>query len=433
MVQLIEFLGMTALVIALIQGGLVCISVWRKHKAEAVLLHARTASLQKTADLTFQKARQEIDRQQHIWQDWRKFEIERIVRETADIKSFYLKPHDHKEIPSFNPGQFLTFKLDMPSGKTVIRCYSLSEAPEITGCYRVTIKHLQGDGDSPPGITSSYFHERLSEGDILSVKPPSGHFYLQRDHQRPVVLIGGGIGVTPVLSMLNSICATEPQRETWFFYGVRNGQEQMDIESLRQKARQHEHLHVVICHSSPLTNEAEGRDFDVAGRISVDVLKQYLPSNNYQFYICGPGSMMSALTQQLTDWQVPENDILSEAFGPSSVNKKGAESKDMDIANSDKDVSAGQNGVTKEKQFSVNFVKSEVSAQWSARQGSLLELAEAQGLTPDAGCRAGNCGTCAVAIKEGETDYIAPVGSEPEQGSCLLCVSKPKSNIVLDL
>ncbi|MBB1487590.1 FAD-binding oxidoreductase [Oceanospirillum sediminis] len=433
MVQFIEFLGITALVIALIQGGLVCISVWRKHKAEALLLHTRTTSLQKTADLTFQKARQEIDRQQHIWQDWRKFEIERIVQEASDIKSFYLKPHDRKDIPSFNPGQFLTFKLDIPSGKTVVRCYSLSEAPEIKGFYRVTIKHLQGGSDNPSGVASSYFHDHLSEGDILSIKPPSGHFYLQRDNQRPVVLIGGGIGVTPVLSMLNSICTSEPQRETWFFYGVRNSQEQIDIEPLRQKARQHEHLHVVICHSAPLADEMKGRDFDIAGRISVELLKQCLPSNNYQFYICGPGTMMSALTQQLTDWQVPENDILSEAFGPSSVNKQGAVSKDMVTTNTDKDVSAGQDGAVEEKQFCVNFVKSGVSAQWSASQGSLLELAEAFGLTPDAGCRAGNCGTCAVAIKEGETDYIAPAGSEPEQGSCLLCVSKPKNNIVLDL
>lgn len=415
MAQLIELIGIIALAVAIIQGLLVCASIWRKHKEETRLIHIRTSNLQKMASLTFQKAQQDIERQVITWSNWRKFEIKSIVQETKDIKSFYLEPHDQKEIPSFSPGQFLTFKLDTPSNPSVIRCYSLSDAPEVKGCYRITIKHIRSHNDNPAGISSSYFHEKLSEGDILNIKPPSGHFYLQREHQRPVVLIGGGIGVTPVLSMLNSICEIEPSRETWFFYGVKNSDERINIDQLRKKEQECENLHVIICHSAPLENEREGQDYDAPERISVELFKRTLPSNNYQFYICGPSTMMSSLIDQLSDWKVPDSDILFEAFGPSSMKKMPASPENLN------------------KSFSVIFAKSGITTHWTADKGSLLELAEAEGLSPEAGCRAGNCGTCITAVKEGDTDYITPAGAIPEEGSCLLCVCKPKGDIVLDV
>ncbi|WP_051227652.1 2Fe-2S iron-sulfur cluster-binding protein [Oceanospirillum beijerinckii] len=418
MVQVIEILGITALTLAILQGLMVCTSFWRKRREEISLLRLRESYLQESASQAYRQAQQEIERQQSVWQDWRKFEIDRIVTEAQGIKSFYLKPHDGKEIPTFLPGQFLTFRLNLPSGQSIIRCYSLSDAPEVKDYYRVTIKQIPASEDKPAGLASSYFHECLSEGDILDVKPPSGQFYLQRDPQRPVVLIGGGIGLTPVLSMLNSICTSEPERETWLFYGIKNKDEQIAIQTLRKQEAQHKNLRVIICHSQPLQGGVEGEDFDIAGRISLAVLQQTLPSSNYQFYICGPDTMMSGLTEQLSNWQVPETDVFFEAFGPSSVRtsvKKSTSASDQ-----------------AHQQHKVTFARSGITAQWSGQQDSLLELAEAEGLTLNAGCRAGNCGTCVVAVKEGNVDYITVAGARPEQGSCLVCVCKPKGDIVLD-
>ena len=414
MVQVIEILGITALTLAILQGLMVCTSFWRKRREEMSLLRLRESYLQESASQAYRQAQQEIERQQSVWQDWRKFEIDRIVTEAQGIKSFYLKPHDGKEVPTFLPGQFLTFRLNLPSGQSIIRCYSLSDAPEVKDYYRVTIKQIPASEDKPAGLASSYFHECLSEGDILDVKPPSGQFYLQRDPQRPVVLIGGGIGLTPVLSMLNSICTSEPERETWLFYGIKNKDEQIAIQTLRKQEAQHKNLRVIICHSQPLQGDVEGEDFDIAGRISLAVLQQTLPSSNYQFYICGPDTMMSGLTEQLSNWQVPETDVFFEAFGPSSVKKSTSASDQA------------------HQQHKVTFARSGITAQWSGQQGSLLELAEAEGLTLNAGCRAGNCGTCVVAVKEGNVDYITAAGAHPEQGSCLVCVCKPKGDIVLD-
>ncbi|MAC46860.1 MAG: hypothetical protein CMI12_08400 [Oceanospirillum sp.] len=414
MVQVIEILGITALTLAILQGLMVCTSFWRKRREEMSLLRLRESYLQESASQAYRQAQQKIERQQSVWQDWRKFEIDRIVTEAQGIKSFYLKPHDGKEVPTFLPGQFLTFRLNLPSGQSIIRCYSLSDAPEVKDYYRVTIKQIPASEDKPAGLASSYFHECLSEGDILDVKPPSGQFYLQRDPQRPVVLIGGGIGLTPVLSMLNSICTSEPERETWLFYGIKNKDEQIAIQTLRKQEAQHKNLRVIICHSQPLQGDVEGEDFDIAGRISLAVLQQTLPSSNYQFYICGPDTMMSGLTEQLSNWQVPETDVFFEAFGPSSVKKSTSASDQA------------------HQQHKVTFARSGITAQWSGQQGSLLELAEAEGLTLNAGCRAGNCGTCVVAVKEGNVDYITAAGAHPEQGSCLVCVCKPKGDIVLD-
>lgn len=419
MVQVIEVLGTTALTLAILQGLMVCTSFWRKRREEMSLLKLRESYLQKAASQAYQQAQLDIERQQSVWQDWRKFEIDRIVTEVQGIKSFYLKPHDCKEIPTFLPGQFLTFRLNLPSGQNIIRCYSLSEAPEVKDYYRITIKQISANENKPAGLASSYFHEHLSEGDILDIKPPSGQFYLQRDQSRPVVLIGGGIGLTPVLSMLNSICASEPERETWLFYGVKNKAEQIGIQTLRKQEAQHKNLRVIICHSQPLQGEIQGEDFDIAGRISLAVLQQTLPSSNYQFYICGPDTMMSGLTEQLSNWQVPETDVFFEAFGPSSVRTSVRTSIRKSPSASD-------------QQHKVTFARSGITAQWSGHQDSLLELAEAEGLTLNAGCRAGNCGTCVVAVKEGDVDYIAAAGARPEQGSCLMCVCTPKGDIVLD-
>jgi ferredoxin-NADP reductase len=145
------------------------------------------------------------------------------------ICSFYLVPEDKQPLPVFKPGQFLTFRLDVPApdGKAeqITRCYSLSDAPH-AGYYRVSIKRVPAPAGStyPPGRSSNYFHDHIQVGDQLQVRAPGGHFHIDRS-DAPVVLIGGGIGITPVLSMLNWCVAEQSGREVWLYYGVRNSSE----------------------------------------------------------------------------------------------------------------------------------------------------------------------------------------------------------------
>ncbi|MEO5719300.1 MAG: FAD-binding oxidoreductase, partial [Chthoniobacterales bacterium] len=167
------------------------------------------------------------------WNGFRKFLVSKKVMESKDVCSFYLTPHDQKRLSGFLPGQYLTFQLEIPgNARPVIRCYSLSDGPRTDG-YRVSIKKIPpAKPELPPGIVSSHFHDNIKEGDILDVKAPGGKFYLDPEVTENVVLIGGGIGVTPVLAMLNTLISLGSTRQIWFFYGLRNRAEHVMKDQL---------------------------------------------------------------------------------------------------------------------------------------------------------------------------------------------------------
>ena len=346
--------------------------------------------------------------------------------ETTDVCSFYLKPYDEKPLPPFLPGQYLTFQLKIPDQpKPVIRCYSLSDSPTERDYYRVSIKRLgpsPTEPDAPPGLSSNYFHRQLNEGDILDVKAPAGHFYLDQSSDKPVVLIGGGIGLTPVLSMLNTIVRSGSRRETWFFYGVSNRSDHAMYEHLNAIRKAHDNVRIVVCYSRPSEDCVEGTDYDHAGFVGVDLFKKLLPSNNYQFYICGPPDMMDAVTNALSEWGVPESSVNLEAFGPATVKRNKSSEQVQDAA------AAAASG----EGIEIVFARSNKTLHWKPSDGSILEFAEENGVKLDSGCRAGNCGTCVTAIREGEVSYLSEPGAEPEAGTCLACIAVPKCRLVLD-
>lgn len=357
---------------------------------------------------------------QWLWNGLRKFTVARKVAETDDVCSLYLAPHDGKPLPPFKPGQYLTFQLHIPGqAKPVIRCYSLSDSPNHSDYYRVTIKRCLPPGDQPnlpPGVASRFFCEQVREGDILDVKAPSGNFALDLTLERPVVLIAGGVGVTPVLSMLNAIVEGGSPREVWFFFGVRHGGEHIQKPHLARIAATHENVHLHVCYSQPRPQDRLGTDYHHTGYVSVDLFKELLPSNNYEYFICGPGPMMKSVTDGLKAWGVPEAHVLFEAFGPATVKKVAPPVPEA--------VATGK--------LEVTFSRSSKTCVWSGDQASLLEFAEANGVKIDSGCRAGNCGTCLVALKSGEVDYLSGHGAPTEERSCLTCVCRPRTSLVLD-
>ena len=355
------------------------------------------------------------------WSGTRKFRVERKFMEGGDICSFYLRPHDGKRIPPFEPGQYLTFNLKLQDReRPLVRCYSLSDSPLETEYYRVSIKRVDAppkNPEFPPGASSTHFHKELEEGDILDVKAPSGNFYLDLGKHSPVVLIGGGIGVTPMLSMLNTLCSSGSQREVWFFYGVRNGAEHIMREHLESLAAENENVKLQICYSDPREGKDEiGKDFQHAERVSVELFKRLLPSNNFEYYICGPPPMMESVTKDLKEWGVPDSFVHFEAFGPASVKKTIPKKAEMGTIS----------------KVDVSFSRSGKTLSWDSSIGTLLDLAEANGIVMDFGCRAGSCGSCVTALKSGEVDYPEPPSAGPEDGTCLTCVAVPKSSLVLD-
>ena len=421
-IQIVALIFLAILVSTLFFAGL------GNFRREAVL--ARSSEQQDKIfraeiDRIMDRRRFEKESEELSWNGFRKFEVKRKVLEGGDICSFYFSPHDGKPLPPFNPGQYLTFGLDIPGEKKqVIRCYSLSDSPNHPDYYRSSIKRVpppRDEPEAPPGLSSNFFHDHVNEGDILNIKAPGGHFFLDTTKQTPVVLIGGGIGLTPVLSMLNDIVESGSKRETWFFYGVRNSREAVMAEHLKQIGQENENIRMCICFSKPDEGDKEGEDFAYAERVSVELFKKVLPSSNYDFYMCGPPPMMNTVVPDLEAWGVPDKHIHFEAFGPATVKKTKSEANKE--ATEASQSSAG---------VKLTFAKSGITMDWDPDAGAILDFAEDHDIDIDFGCRAGNCGTCITAIKEGEVDYLNPPGAEPEAGSCLACIAIPKGNLTLD-
>jgi ferredoxin-NADP reductase len=359
------------------------------------------------------------------WQGYREFRIEERRYENTDksICSFYLAPVDDQALPAFKPGQYLTFKLAINATSDrepshLQRCYSLSDRPHQPR-YRISVKRAcapPSHPDAPPGVVSNYFHDHLRCGDRLMVKAPAGHFYLHEDSALPLVLIGGGVGITPMMSMLNTLLAAGSERRIWLFYGVRDGNELIMGEHLRTLSRDHENFQLHLCFSRPNEWEREGVDFHHRGRVDIPLLQDNLKLGRYQFYICGPSTMMESLVLGLEALGIDGADIHHESFGPSTLRRPRTADAERD---DDRQPSI------------VTFSKSGKQVRWQRESGSILELAETEGIDVESGCRAGCCGGCSTRIESGEVEYSQDPEADIEPGSCLLCIASPKGDITL--
>jgi uncharacterized protein len=362
------------------------------------------------------------------WAGWREFRV--VQRRYEDVArsqcSFYLQPVDGQPLPPFKPGQFLTFSLDVESTvdgetaatRTITRCYSLSDRPD-PAQYRVTIKRVPPPTDQPdmaPGMSSNHFHDHVHEGAVLRVKAPSGHFFIDPDPGVPVVLIGGGIGITPMMSMLIWCQAAQPQRTVHLYYGLRNSREHAFKSLLEEIAASHPLLRLNVVYSRPADTDAKDHDYQHEGHIDIELLRRTLPHGRHQFYLCGPPAMMQTLVPALASWGVPVGDIHYEAFGPASVRLPGS----VEVALTD--------GVAIE----VKFRRSARSLSWDGRDASLLDFAERHGIEVESGCRSGGCGSCETRLIEGSVNYEHTPDHDVSPGHCLLCVGRPTSALVLE-
>jgi len=352
------------------------------------------------------------------WNGYRYFIVTKVVRECFSTASVYLTPEDGKPIANFHPGQHITLRFQ-PQGrvKPLVRCYTLSDAPG-QAHYRITVKHLADRGENKgPGLVSTIINLGTRVGDRIPVKAPSGHFQLDEDSDEVVVLLAGGIGITPMVSMIERLIATNSQRSIVLIHGVRRGKEQAFREHLHQRATEHPNVHVVNCFSRPDPEDVKGVDYQVEGVVSIELLQAILPNQNCQFYLCGPPAFMESLYSGLLDWGVEELRISFEQFGPSTIRKAGAKSKD----------------VSHDEPDPISFVESDEVVLWSSSYESLLELAEANDIPIESGCRAGSCGTCETAIVSGKVRYLNGQEVSCHPGCCLPCIAVPDGALELEV
>lgn len=366
------------------------------------------------------------------WVGWREFRVSARRFEDADETqcSFHLQPLDGVPLPPYKPGQYLTFSLDVaprtadsPASNTlaatraVTRCYSLSDCPNPTH-YRVTIKRVPSPAKHPefaPGLSSNHFHDRVQVGSILRVKAPAGQFFIDPDPTVPIVLIGGGVGITPMMSMLRWCEVEQPARIVYLYYGVRHSGEHAFKKTLEAIAAAHSAFHLNVVYSCPREADQIGGDYQHQGYVNVELLRRTLPHGRHQFYVCGPPSMMEALVPALVEWGVSISDIHYESFGPATVLLPGS------VATS---VAAVTN-------VEIGFQRSGRTLVWDGQDASLLDFAERHGVTVESGCRSGSCGSCETRVLEGSVEYPSPPDYVIAPGHCLLCVGRPLTALKL--
>jgi ferredoxin-NADP reductase len=337
--------------------------------------------------------------------------------------SFHLAPVDGAPLPPFLPGQFLTFALDIPqpsdgARRTVTRCYSVSDAPR-PDCFRITVKRVPAPADRsalPPGAASNHLHDRVQEGDLLQVRAPSGRFFIDADAAVPAVLIAGGIGITPMMSMLTWCLEQQPGRALHLFYGLRHGGEHAFKATLEDLAAKHPVFHLNVVYSQPGPGDVLGRDYQHVGYVDLALLRQTLPDGRHVFYICGPPPMMASLIPALLAWGIAPEDIHHEAFGPASLAPLQATSAQS----------------TTSTATEVQFRRAGRTLVWDGRDANLLDFAERHGVAVESGCRSGSCGSCETRVASGSVRYAVKPDHDAAPGHCLLCVGTPGSALVLD-
>ncbi|WP_108787242.1 2Fe-2S iron-sulfur cluster-binding protein [Erythrobacter sp. Alg231-14] len=344
-----------------------------------------------------------------IAKTWRAFRIARIVEETAEIRSFYLEPTDGKGIPNFEAGQHLPVRAALNEGdRPESRIYTLSAAPS-DGFYRISVKKQ--------GAFSAWLYAR-AVGDTLEARGPQGAFHITGTEDRAAVLIAAGVGVTPMLSMLRQIVFEGKRRRgtrpTWIIHVDRSRQSRAFHEEIGELVREAEGaVRYIVVHSQPGSREQEGIDYSYTGRFSAADFARFLPFGDYDFYLCGPGGFMQSTYDGLRAMGVVDARVHSEAFGPSSLKREA------DVGNVKPVIPASADSVP------VLFAASSKEARWEPESGTLLDLAEKRGLTPEFSCRGGSCGSCAVKLLKGAITYPDGVSFETEKDEILLCSAVP--------
>lgn len=264
------------------------------------------------------------------WDDWRDFEIVDKIRESEEITSFLLKPKDGKPLPSYQPGQYISIRTEVPDLKHLqSRQYSLSDAPRADH-YRISVKREQGldlahpDAVAHPGYISNVLHTEKQVGDALQVSHPAGEFFLDvaRD-QRPLVLMSAGVGLTPMMAIMKTLAERNAIQPISWIHGTRNSKVQAFGKDVLDMAAQHQNIHLSVFLGHPDEKDVIGKDYNFAGRMSLEKLDKerdlLLDKSDAAYYICGPEGFMSDMRASLKALSVGEERIKLELFGTGSL------------------------------------------------------------------------------------------------------------------
>jgi ferredoxin-NADP reductase len=333
--------------------------------------------------------------------------VDEVVPETRDVFSIWLRPRDGSRLRGALPGQYVTIVW----ADGLKRTYSLS-ATDADRRYRITVK-LQRDAQGVPGRASARI-AALKAGDTLEVERPRGNFHPDVDGDTPLVLVSAGIGVTPIMNMIEHV-TRDGRRDVFAAFGMRRLEDHPLAKELRQLVAERPRLQVLLAYSQHDGEPVQGLPEPKRGRLTAADLLPHVAAPLAEVYLCGPGEFIRQMHDGLAAAGVNPLCIRYEAFGPSTLlPARSAVPVDPAAA------------------FTVSFTRSGMEAVWTPSSGTILNLAEAAGVSPTFGCRAGSCGLCRTVIAEGRVSYVEPI-DEPEAGYVFPCCAVPETDCRLDL
>ena len=345
--------------------------------------------------------------------------VAQILRETPTILTFRLADPAGDRLPfDFLPGQFLQVEVEPEPGKTARRSYTIASSPTQRAHVELSVKREE------QGAVSRFLHDRVKVGDLVKISGPFGAFTFTGTDADSVVLIAGGVGITPMMSVLRYLTDTAWPGEIFFVYGARSTEEFAFREDIERLERRHENLHVFAAmHRAPGTvwHGAEGP-------ITKEMLASAIPDlARRRIHLCGPPAMMAAMKAQLAELGVPEAQLHTEAFGPASlpIDPLDPPAQPASVAVAPGAAPAPAAGA-EAAAATITFSVSGVSAPLPANQ-TVLEAAEGAGVEIPYSCRVGECGVCVTKLIDGEVTMAVESGLAPEdkaQGYILACQAK---------
>lgn len=355
--------------------------------------------------------------------------VARIFQETPRVKTFRLIDPAGGTLPfNFLPGQFLTFTVS-PHGKSIKRSYTIASSPTHRDFCEVTVRH------EDQGVVSSYLNDRVHEGELLQVTGPSGKFTFAGQDGDSIVLIGGGVGITPMMSVVRYLTDRSWPGDIFFIYCCKSDEEVIFREEIEYLKRRYANLHVTLA----VTHADPARWPYPIGRITKEGLLAAVPDlPSRHIHLCGPKSMMDGVKLMLVELGVQAHQIEVEVFVGKELPQKAdaaALLSKADAADTPHNISTGISPAdTSTLASTVTFVRSNKTAPLLPSQ-TLLEAAESVGVNIEYSCRTGTCGVCKITLLSGAVTMEVEDGLEPtdkEQNLILACQGRATVDVSVD-
>ncbi|MFQ5443304.1 MAG: 2Fe-2S iron-sulfur cluster-binding protein [Nitrospinales bacterium] len=338
-----------------------------------------------------------------------KLRVARIFSETPEVKTFRMVNENGGSIPfTYEPGQFLNLVVQ-PDGKKVRRSYTIASSPTRQHYCEITVKREK------QGVVSRYLHDHLKEGEFLQVSAATGKLIFSEKEGDSIVLIGGGVGITPLMSVIRYLTDIGWKKDIYFLYSCRTPEDFIFGKEIKYLQERHPNFHAVIA-MSRIKTDLPGI---YRGRLNKELIAESVPEiSSRRIHLCGSPPMMESIKSILAEPGVPKTNLKTESFGPGEVIKKA----ETNVLTGDAPVAT------------VSFKQSGKSGPLAPDQ-TILDAAEELEIEIENSCRSGVCGTCKVKLLSGAVTMECDDGLEPEeieQGFVLACQAKSQNDAEVD-